>query len=775
MFNVTATHRGWKRPLMPMLALVAATTWLASPVTAQQNSAQSEQADYWGIVVTLKHPPQRAAAASRPMRDLVELIPELDDALRNVDPAIPLGKIYHVSVVEKPLPAIEGLLKSLRANPLVASATINPDIMIKEASGRVQRPFAPPQARGFTHPVPDFDTTTSYVQTQQRYLGAFDAPAAGDKIGGLDVNAVRDVKGGDGKDVRIILFSEHQWNANHPNLPQPVVQIDYPWIVCPPSYDNPSSPNFNISPMVGILAARDKGFGIVGIVPDAEVGLVEFPVGVVNGPNLGPKFDMHFQKLLDLVKPGDVVVMDTKPVFEYDVNFRSRIPPGACPSLHMGSPDCTIPREAFDRRDMPENIEKLTTKGAHVILDAGWGGMDLDSRAWRGFFDRRVRDSGAIYVGAVDPRTGARPVGTGATDNSDRNNKYANYGSIIDLAGWSTKPEITTTYYGNRGYTTTFGAYMAVPQIAGIVALVQSVANANGIGPIPPREMRELLVKTGHALPHNDPSKPIGKYPDANAAVQELLKEHADGVLEGALNAPGIVKAGQAVTMTADVTDPKKGTLTYAWTKPEGFTGDISNSPSVTLTPPHVDKETVKVAQVTVTSSSGQSITLSKPLLIETAPLSGSLTGPETIASGATAKFTADVAHAPTATVTYHWSLPAGFTSNARNTREITVTVPSVTAATPANLAVIASQGAANSVALYKDVTVQPASAPNPSEPGNGSSCHETWKASQAYATAGQLVTYNGRNYKNKWWTQGEDPASVGQWGVWEDVGACAQ
>jgi chitinase len=76
---------------------------------------------------------------------------------------------------------------------------------------------------------------------------------------------------------------------------------------------------------------------------------------------------------------------------------------------------------------------------------------------------------------------------------------------------------------------------------------------------------------------------------------------------------------------------------------------------------------------------------------------------------------------------------------------------------------------------LYKDVTVQPASAPNPSEPGNGSSCHETWKASQAYATAGQLVTYNGRNYKNKWWTQGEDPASVGQWGVWEDVGACAQ
>jgi chitinase len=35
-------------------------------------------------------------------------------------------------------------------------------------------------------------------------------------------------------------------------------------------------------------------------------------------------------------------------------------------------------------------------------------------------------------------------------------------------------------------------------------------------------------------------------------------------------------------------------------------------------------------------------------------------------------------------------------------------------------------------------------------------------------------VTSNGRNYKNKWWTQGDSPAQSGAWGVWDDLGACS-
>ncbi len=41
-----------------------------------------------------------------------------------------------------------------------------------------------------------------------------------------------------------------------------------------------------------------------------------------------------------------------------------------------------------------------------------------------------------------------------------------------------------------------------------------------------------------------------------------------------------------------------------------------------------------------------------------------------------------------------------------------------------------------------------------------GSSCDgvETWNASVSYATAGTLVVRNGKEYKNNWWTQGNDP-----------------
>jgi len=43
------------------------------------------------------------------------------------------------------------------------------------------------------------------------------------------------------------------------------------------------------------------------------------------------------------------------------------------------------------------------------------------------------------------------------------------------------------------------------------------------------------------------------------------------------------------------------------------------------------------------------------------------------------------------------------------------------------------------------------------------------WSASTTYASATD-VSYNGRNYRNRWWTQGETPG-VAQ--VWEDKGAC--
>ena len=46
------------------------------------------------------------------------------------------------------------------------------------------------------------------------------------------------------------------------------------------------------------------------------------------------------------------------------------------------------------------------------------------------------------------------------------------------------------------------------------------------------------------------------------------------------------------------------------------------------------------------------------------------------------------------------------------------------------------------------------------------------WNATTAY-TGNTVVQHAGRRYRAKWWTQGENPTTTGQWGVWEDQGAC--
>src|SRR5690606_27118347 len=46
------------------------------------------------------------------------------------------------------------------------------------------------------------------------------------------------------------------------------------------------------------------------------------------------------------------------------------------------------------------------------------------------------------------------------------------------------------------------------------------------------------------------------------------------------------------------------------------------------------------------------------------------------------------------------------------------------------------------------------------------------WNASAVY-TGGDRVSHNGHAWRAKWWTQGEEPGTTGEWGVWEDLGPC--
>ncbi|UXY14495.1 cellulase family glycosylhydrolase [Chitiniphilus purpureus] len=67
--------------------------------------------------------------------------------------------------------------------------------------------------------------------------------------------------------------------------------------------------------------------------------------------------------------------------------------------------------------------------------------------------------------------------------------------------------------------------------------------------------------------------------------------------------------------------------------------------------------------------------------------------------------------------------------------------------------------------------TPNPTPAP-PTPTAAPSVCYATWSATGVYS-GGQRVTHNGSNYEARWWTQGDNPAQSGSWGVWKQLGQC--
>ncbi|WP_411575015.1 chitinase C-terminal domain-containing protein [Streptomyces fradiae] len=62
---------------------------------------------------------------------------------------------------------------------------------------------------------------------------------------------------------------------------------------------------------------------------------------------------------------------------------------------------------------------------------------------------------------------------------------------------------------------------------------------------------------------------------------------------------------------------------------------------------------------------------------------------------------------------------------------------------------------------------------PDPTDPPLPGECTApAWDASASYGS-GSTVSHESRTWKAKWWTQGEEPGTTGEWGVWQDLGAC--
>lgn len=326
--------------------------------------------------------------------------------------------------------------------------------------------IAPPDAN-----TPDFTGNQGYVNSGNN---------------GIDVAAARMLGGGRGEHVRIIDI-EGSWVEDHEDLPPPfyhagIDSTDQVW-------ENHGTA------VAGVMVGQDNGFGVTGIVPDAGIGYQSI-FGVASTA----------QAIIDSTSqlaPGDIILIE----------------------LHASGPytvDCTcnfdqcnfVPMEYFQAEF--DAIQTATANGIVVVEAAGNGSIDLDHPTYAGVFDRNVRDSGAIMVGAS--------LSTARTPSC-----FSNHGDRIDLHGWG--ENVATAGYGDAyvgalgprdEYTLWFaGTSSASPIVVGAVAAMQSIAIDRGEGPFTPDAVRDLLVNTGTPQDPSSTARLIGPLPDLAEAIEE--------------------------------------------------------------------------------------------------------------------------------------------------------------------------------------------------------------------------------------------------------------
>jgi hypothetical protein len=296
---------------------------------------------------------------------------------------------------------------------------------------------------------------------------------------GLDAPSAWAVTGGRGAGCKFIDV-ELGWTHQHEDF-DPDAQFHQG------QNNDPSSSYRNHgTAVVGEVVGSLNGYGITGFASDARWGTVgillsEYPVV--------PQYFMEAAEALD---PGDVWLIELQ-----------MFPSG---------------RNATPMEYVQVNYDVIWTSSWAlnvVCVEAGANGsQNLDDPSWGGLFDRDVRDSGAIMVGAGTP--------TGRVAES-----FTNYGSRMDVHAWGS--QIVTTGYGDlysegppqTQYTAGFGGTSgASPMVVGSTICLQGIARANLGGPLTPPVVRQLLHDTG--IPHLG-TRLIGPRPDLGAAVEALL------------------------------------------------------------------------------------------------------------------------------------------------------------------------------------------------------------------------------------------------------------
>lgn len=291
---------------------------------------------------------------------------------------------------------------------------------------------------------------------------------------GVDADYGNTFSGGSGRGITIADV-ETGWTDDHEDIAHKaqgnfvgLPNAPYPW-------DHGTA-------VLGELVGEDNGSGVRGIVYDCDVLMSTHQGFSSNIPTAT-------MNAIAAVGPGDAVVMEVQ---------CSGGPPSPYPCEYVAS--------TFS------SVEAATANGIHVFAAAGNGGNNLDQSAYGGLFDRNVRDSGAVMVGASN---GVILSTAG----------FSNYGSRLDAHGWGF--DVATAAYGDlqggpvtQQYTDSFsGTSSATPIVTGAGLILNGIQLSVHGTPLEPLVLRNLLTTTG--TPQTSGGY-IGPRPNVRAAIAAL-------------------------------------------------------------------------------------------------------------------------------------------------------------------------------------------------------------------------------------------------------------
>lgn len=512
-------------------------------------AASAANTDYSHLILLIKDDGSR----SRNLQDLVDPSSTFQHRVPNIKPLVTpskartladaealrrhrLDRYYIVDTRHLSHRQADALRQQLQQDPAIEDVDFEP--VVQGMHDDKAEPIAG-SARGS---IPDHTGRQHYL------LGRQAVPPY--NIGGVNAVKAWTVPGGKGYDMRVISSEIDHWAYNHVDLPKPFLEVDAGALT---GYHDTAS--------VGTIGSRDNGFGTTGIVPHAQLGYSQY------GPS-------RLLQTAEQLSPGDVLQLGVH------MNY-TPFPAVGC------TQNCYMPLEYNSMvRDI---ITYLTMeKGVHVVLAAANGNINLDHPYFNGYFDRNRFDSGSIYAGAVSPTSGLRAY-------------YSQYGRRVDLFSWGGSVTTTTWTTANptSAYTHTYsGTSSANPIIAGVMASLQGVARANGLGNLAPKELRRILVETGYPQANGNRTE-IGVQPDLEAAIRKLLADGAGQPPTGRLAIPEQAKSGETFNGHVYAQSPTQKPLTYRWNA-DGFTPPDGDGPTLALTAPPVTADTLTSISVAV-------------------------------------------------------------------------------------------------------------------------------------------------------------------------------